>query len=130
MSLGEADAKFPDSTVSGLPPSPSRENPGQVFPKTDPAPASPPPTEGWQKYMGNPYLMQTTLQKLEHSLNEAISVFEKEQGAGTAEGDFLGTLRGWRTELERHFSSRPNPLKGHAVSEDIPPKREGGMFTD
>ncbi|KAI0030447.1 hypothetical protein K488DRAFT_87750 [Vararia minispora EC-137] len=37
--LGESDAKFPKTTTDGLPPSPSRENPGAVFPKTDPSTA-------------------------------------------------------------------------------------------
>ncbi|KAI0759042.1 hypothetical protein C8Q74DRAFT_1301705 [Fomes fomentarius] len=36
MSLGEANAKFPGQHAAGLPPSPSRENPGQVFPHSDP----------------------------------------------------------------------------------------------
>ncbi|KAB5594445.1 hypothetical protein CTheo_2076 [Ceratobasidium theobromae] len=37
-SLGEADAKFPSASKHGIPPSPSRENPGQVYPKSDPNP--------------------------------------------------------------------------------------------
>ncbi|KAA1466880.1 hypothetical protein DENSPDRAFT_831787, partial [Dentipellis sp. KUC8613] len=40
-SLGEADAKFPGSQSTALPPSPSAENPGQVYPKSDPKPAPP-----------------------------------------------------------------------------------------
>ncbi|KAG2005701.1 hypothetical protein CC2G_002085 [Coprinopsis cinerea AmutBmut pab1-1] len=32
----EPDPRFPIGTQSGLPPSPSRENPGQVFPSNDP----------------------------------------------------------------------------------------------
>ncbi|KAL1938919.1 hypothetical protein VTO73DRAFT_11072 [Trametes versicolor] len=38
--MGDADAKFPGQHGAGLPPSPSRENPGQVFPQSDPKAAS------------------------------------------------------------------------------------------
>ncbi|KZT59484.1 hypothetical protein CALCODRAFT_516089 [Calocera cornea HHB12733] len=42
MSLGDADAKFPGQSGEGLPPAKTRENPGQVYPKSDPqsAPSS------------------------------------------------------------------------------------------
>ncbi|EJU03666.1 hypothetical protein DACRYDRAFT_105828 [Dacryopinax primogenitus] len=42
MSLGEADAKFPGQGGNGLPPPKTAENPGQVYPKSDPqiAPSS------------------------------------------------------------------------------------------
>ncbi|KZP01576.1 hypothetical protein CALVIDRAFT_559387 [Calocera viscosa TUFC12733] len=42
MSLGDADAKFPGQGGDGLPPPKTAENPGQVYPKSDPqaAPAS------------------------------------------------------------------------------------------
>ncbi|KAI0060094.1 hypothetical protein BV25DRAFT_1993122 [Artomyces pyxidatus] len=37
--MGEADAKFPHQSGEGLPPAPTKENPGQVYPKSDPSPA-------------------------------------------------------------------------------------------
>ncbi|KAI0311678.1 hypothetical protein OF83DRAFT_1177344 [Amylostereum chailletii] len=37
--LGEADAKFPNQHGDGLPPPATPENPGQVYPKSDPSPA-------------------------------------------------------------------------------------------
>jgi len=36
--MGEADAKFPTASDNGIAPSPTRENPGQVYPKSDPQP--------------------------------------------------------------------------------------------
>ncbi|GJE92946.1 hypothetical protein PsYK624_091050 [Phanerochaete sordida] len=36
MSMGDADAKFPNQSSGAIPPSPSRENPGAVYPKSDP----------------------------------------------------------------------------------------------
>ncbi|TFY81390.1 hypothetical protein EWM64_g2625 [Hericium alpestre] len=44
-----ADAKFPGSTSDALPPSPTPENPGAVYPKTDPTPAPPDSIPGGAK---------------------------------------------------------------------------------
>ncbi|TFK48280.1 hypothetical protein OE88DRAFT_1810579 [Heliocybe sulcata] len=43
MSLSEADAKFPgqEPPTKTEAPEPTRENPGQVYPKVDPQPAQP-----------------------------------------------------------------------------------------
>ncbi|KAI0050758.1 hypothetical protein FA95DRAFT_1603222 [Auriscalpium vulgare] len=35
-----ADAKFPGQTGDAIPPSPTRENPAQVYPKSEPTPAA------------------------------------------------------------------------------------------
>ncbi|KAH7335397.1 hypothetical protein B0J17DRAFT_719930 [Rhizoctonia solani] len=37
-SMNEADAKFPTASDNGIPPSPTRENPAGVYPKSDPNP--------------------------------------------------------------------------------------------
>ncbi|KAG8690999.1 hypothetical protein FRC09_011770 [Ceratobasidium sp. 395] len=37
-SLGEADAKFPTAAGHGIGPEPTPENPGGVYPKSDPQP--------------------------------------------------------------------------------------------
>ncbi|CAE6470219.1 unnamed protein product [Rhizoctonia solani] len=36
--MNEADAKFPTASDNGIPPSPTRENPAGVYPKSDPNP--------------------------------------------------------------------------------------------
>ncbi|KAF9468291.1 hypothetical protein BDZ94DRAFT_1304573 [Collybia nuda] len=81
MSLGEADGKFPTANQgTGLPPSPTIENPGQVFPKSDPlaAPITPSQT-GSDHYIGNPYLMHGALQNVDRAFGEVITILESEE---------------------------------------------------
>ncbi|KAF4568294.1 hypothetical protein EYR36_010304 [Pleurotus pulmonarius] len=143
MSLGEADAKFPDSATNGLPPSPTRENPGQVrimlyFPKNDTegtCPPSPPPQEptvGSHQFTGNPFLIKSALQKLDHAIGEVVDLLENEGQSvgGSADGDtFVHKLRSWKMELE---SVRANHggCGDHHEAVSAPPETEGGMFTD
>ncbi|KAL4267364.1 Mediator complex subunit 9 [Pleurotus pulmonarius] len=134
MSLGEADAKFPDSATNGLPPSPTRENPGQVFPKSDPSSAPPPqePTVGSHQFTGNPFLIKSALQKLDHAIGEVVDLLENEGQSvgGSADGDtFVHKLRSWKMELE---SVRANHggCGDHHEAVSAPPETEGGMFTD
>ncbi|KDQ23915.1 hypothetical protein PLEOSDRAFT_1108386 [Pleurotus ostreatus PC15] len=134
MSLGEADAKFPDSATNGLPPSPTRENPGQVFPKSDPSPAPPArePTVGNDQFTGNPFLIRSALQKLDQAIGEVVDMLENEGQAvgGSAEEDtFVHKLKSWKMELEK---LRGNHRSGESHQEAVsaPPETEGGMFTD
>ncbi|GLB44210.1 hypothetical protein LshimejAT787_1601400 [Lyophyllum shimeji] len=105
MSLGEADGKFPTANqYTGLPPSPTRENPGQVFPKSDPQPApiSPPPT-GPEQYIGNPFLMNGALRKVDHAFGEVIAILESEENSHSGaheESPLLQRFRRWREELD------------------------------
>ncbi|THH30309.1 hypothetical protein EUX98_g3877 [Antrodiella citrinella] len=123
MSLGDADAKFPDSTAHGLPPSPSRENPGQVFPKSDPkaAPAGAIPGTGGDhepsSFMGNPFALQGVYNKLDSALDGVISALE------------VRKFKGWKSELDA--MRRSGQTRGHALPEgDRGAQQEGGMFTD
>ncbi|KAF8064027.1 hypothetical protein FPV67DRAFT_198784 [Lyophyllum atratum] len=105
MSLGEADGKFPTANqYAGLPPSPTRENPGQVFPKSDPqaAPITPPNT-GPEQYIGNPFLMNGALRKVDHAFGEVITILESEENSHSGaeeESPLLLRFRQWRDELD------------------------------
>ncbi|CAL1698130.1 unnamed protein product [Somion occarium] len=154
MSLGDADAKFPGNTDSAIPPSPSRENPGQVYPKSDPqgrvhsfrlvpaslltdyvataAPVESVPGTGGEhepgSFFGNPYAFDSVFGKLEHALNETISAVENEGqsvGASSNENAMLQKLRGWRTELDILRSGKQGFGRVHRGT-----PQEGGMFTD
>lgn len=105
MSLGEADGKFPTANqYTGLPPSPTRENPGQVFPKSDPQPAPiTPPQIGPEKYIGNPFLMNGALRKVDHAFGEVITILESEENSHSGadeESPLLQRFRQWREELD------------------------------
>ncbi|TFK36535.1 hypothetical protein BDQ12DRAFT_699583 [Crucibulum laeve] len=112
MSLGEADAKFPGQ-ATGLPPSPSRENPGQI---------SPTPNPGIEQAIGNPFLMNNALQKLDHALGDVLEILENEesaQGSSREENTLLWKFREWKDDLQRMRS-------GNVTASE----QEGGMFTD
>ncbi|KIJ64272.1 hypothetical protein HYDPIDRAFT_28708 [Hydnomerulius pinastri MD-312] len=121
--LGEADAKFPDQTSGGIPPSPTRENPGQVYPKSDPqaAPKSTVPGTGIQSgtptsVIGNPYLLENALRRLDTSLDDLIRIIESEEsatGSSSKETMYLEKFKSWKEELA-------------AVSTD----GGGGLFVD
>ncbi|TCD60550.1 hypothetical protein EIP91_009866, partial [Steccherinum ochraceum] len=128
------DAKFPNSTASGLPPSPSRENPGQVFPKSDPqaAPAESVPGTGGEReplsFMSNPFALQSVYNKLDAALDEAISALENEEssaGASANEDATVQKFKRWRLELTQIRKSGRIGEEGSSVVQ-----QEGGMFTD
>jgi len=141
MSLGDSDAKFPGQQGLAIPPSPSRENPGQVYPKSDPtstplntAPGTGAPNEkSPERFLGNPYLQKDVFGKVAQSLREAIQTIEREQSkmGGSPEGVVLvEKLEGWSKELRVIMAG------GHASARsDVPPANgvsaeEGGMFRD
>ncbi|EGO02997.1 hypothetical protein SERLA73DRAFT_103054 [Serpula lacrymans var. lacrymans S7.3] len=135
--LGEADAKFPGQGGDGIPPSPSRENPGQVYPKSDPkaAPKDTIPGTGKQNetssFTGNPYLLQGALDKLYHSLTDVINIIQEEKstmGGSSEEVAFLAKLKCWRNDITH---VRDSKSQGPRISGmDGVPADEGGMFTD
>ncbi|KDQ55940.1 hypothetical protein JAAARDRAFT_36716 [Jaapia argillacea MUCL 33604] len=142
MSLGDrlaGDAKFPGqeelSNAEG--PGSSRENPGGVYPKSDPAPAPPeslPGTGGESEptsYIGNPFLMKEVLGKLDHALSEVITTIGGEEnrvGGSADEEKLLQKFKGWRAEVDDIRSGR----MGHArtAGRSDPAERGGGLFTD
>ncbi|KAG6866331.1 hypothetical protein C0991_005798 [Blastosporella zonata] len=118
MSLGEADGKFPTANQgTGLPPPPSRENPGQVFPKSDPqsAPHTPVPPSG---IVGNPYLMAGALRKVDQALGEVIAILEGEERSHSGadeEAPLLTRFRRWREEIyDMREDSRTPPVRSRA----------------
>ncbi|KII90132.1 hypothetical protein PLICRDRAFT_40334 [Plicaturopsis crispa FD-325 SS-3] len=137
MSLGEADAKFPGRIDKALPPSPSRENPGQVYPKSDPAaaPANSVPGTGSvptpHSAIGNPFLFASVLEKLDHSLSEVISAIENEtnaMGESSEEAALLEKFKSWRQDLDRVRAGETMASRGAEFQYE--PAEEGGMFAD
>ncbi|TRM63281.1 hypothetical protein BD626DRAFT_548184 [Schizophyllum amplum] len=133
MSL--ADAKFPqeipESGPSAIPPSPTRENPGQVYPKSDPSPAPRHTPQGLDgpHQTGNPFVMKGALDKLHRSLSDVINVIEGEEsteGGTQGEDALLTKFKTWRTELEAIASGNVKLSAEHA--DTVRP--EGPMFTD
>jgi len=137
MSMGEADAKFPGQSSPAIAPSPTRENPGQVYPKSDPkaAPTESVPGTGGEhnptakNVLGNPYAFQGALRKLDSSLTDVISTIESEEssvGASEEVETLVAKFKGWREELGSLLSARSRVVNG---AEDSSPAN-GGMFAD
>ncbi|KAI6115002.1 hypothetical protein EV401DRAFT_2073780 [Pisolithus croceorrhizus] len=103
--LGEADAKFPGQEGGGVPPSPSAVNPGQVYPKSSPHGALYQvrgPRPGTSCVIGNPYLFEDALRKLENSLDDLIQIVGSEQKASGGSQKAAGLLQkfeNWKDEL-------------------------------
>ncbi|KAI6037947.1 hypothetical protein EDC04DRAFT_3063883 [Pisolithus marmoratus] len=135
--LGEADAKFPGQGGGGMPPSPSAVNPGQVYPKSSPqaAPRGSVPGSGAKPgtscIIGNPYLLEDALQKLENSLDHLIQLIGSEQKAIRGSEETTGLLakfESWRDEL-RVVRADPSP-GSYPDSEPPQSGASGGLFTD
>ncbi|KAI0339065.1 hypothetical protein BDW22DRAFT_1431980 [Trametopsis cervina] len=135
MSLGGADAKFPDQTSNAIPPSPTRENPGQVYPKSDPqaAPSESVPGTGGeqqpQSVVGNPFSLHGSFSKLDSALNEIISALEGEEssvGSSANENVLISKFKSWREELK----ALRGGAQGFGGSEAPGTPQEGGLFTD
>jgi len=140
MSLGDADAKFPGQLDknNNIPPSPSRENPGAVFPKSDPQGAPPesiPGTGGEeepsvQNTLSNPYVLEDALEKLDRALANAVSTITSEEGSLGVSGEAETLTRkfnGWREELRELVKGRKKVAQPSATAG---PTKGGGMFTD
>ncbi|TBU31337.1 hypothetical protein BD311DRAFT_863555 [Dichomitus squalens] len=143
MSLADADAKFPANGVqpSGIPPSPSRENPGQVFPKSDPKaapPASVPGTGGGHEpsaaeALGNPYVLEEAFSKLDHALTELITKIQGEErrvGAGTSGEALVRKFTGWRDELTQIRRGQGGATGTRRDANESARRKEGGLFAD
>ncbi|KAF5385726.1 hypothetical protein D9757_005515 [Collybiopsis confluens] len=140
MSLGEADAKFPTSSNSDIPPSPTIENPGQVFPKSDPhAPRlgtlpGAGRSNSSQIVIGNPFLMREAVLKIDHALGNAIDILEREEtsvGEPEDENELLKKFRQWRKELDEiHAGHRSLDPSASRSRSRVSLGREGGLFID
>ncbi|KIK43693.1 hypothetical protein CY34DRAFT_11544 [Suillus luteus UH-Slu-Lm8-n1] len=102
------DTKFPGQNRESIQPSPSIENPGQVYPKSDTtaAPAGSVPGTGSNPesgfIIGNPYLLEHALEKLEGSIGEVINIIDREmssQGTSDREVQIMEKLKGWRDDI-------------------------------
>ncbi|KAI8990424.1 hypothetical protein BD414DRAFT_437951 [Trametes punicea] len=141
MSMGDVDSKFPGQRSTAIPPSPSRENPGQVYPQSDPHAAPPesvPGTGGERnphpsEILGNPYVLDDSLSRLETALTEVISTIRSEErsvGAASDEDALLRKFERWRDELTQIRKGR-RLVGGVERSADAAAKqREGGLFAD
>ncbi|KAF9037336.1 hypothetical protein BDZ89DRAFT_1061491 [Hymenopellis radicata] len=118
MTTANEDAKFPGLHSSGLPPSPTIENPGGVYPQFDPSPPPAPPLLSHQNsgaFIANPFLMNEAFGKLDHALGEVITILENEE--------FLN----WRDQLDTIRTGKRTPSRSPARHT---PEREGGLFVD
>ncbi|KIM41851.1 hypothetical protein M413DRAFT_27415 [Hebeloma cylindrosporum] len=134
MTQQEYDAKYPGQ-ISGLPPSPTIENPGRVFPPSDPKRGpfvSPRRTATPEQFVGNPFLMSSALDKLDHAFGEVMLILEQEattQGRAIAGNPLYDKMMSWRDELEKMRLGEeelPDTLDRTPPTEG----QEGGMFTD
>ncbi|RPD77160.1 hypothetical protein L226DRAFT_533155 [Lentinus tigrinus ALCF2SS1-7] len=141
MSMGDADAKFPGQHGSGLPPSPSRENPGQVYPQSDPkaAPAETIPGTGGERQpatsgvLGNPYVLEESFSRLDHALTDVISKFQREErsvGAAPNEDALLRKFSNWRDELTQIRHGQRGVAGRESNADAARKQEEGGLFTD
>ncbi|KAI0651214.1 hypothetical protein C8Q79DRAFT_1004517 [Trametes meyenii] len=153
MSMGDApsmmvvlavDAKFPGQRT-GIPPSPTRENPGQVFPQSDPkgesAPAESVPGTGGgrsppaEEALGNPYVLEDAFSKLDGALTEVISKIRREErsvGAATNGDELLRKFEDWQSQLTqlrgggRSWRSTAERATDTAAGD----QQESGLFVD
>ncbi|KAJ8072959.1 hypothetical protein PM082_019542 [Marasmius tenuissimus] len=137
MSMGSVtDSKFPGQGESGIPPSPTIENPGQVYPHTDPSKSSDGDLtgrrleSGSQTLLGNPFLMRESLNKLDHALGDVIRIIEEEevsQGSSEEQNTLLEKFKQWRNDLDGVRAGVKTPERSRSR---VRPEHEGGMFTD
>ncbi|KDR78287.1 hypothetical protein GALMADRAFT_138397 [Galerina marginata CBS 339.88] len=149
------DAKYPGQNPGGLPPSPTIENPGRVFPKSDPSKGK--AFQCWlsvnannnsslivavitprrttpEQYVGNPFMMNTALDKLDHAFGEVIATFEQEdrsQDRGDEGNPLLHKFKSWRVELERIRRGEEELPPPDGLAQPQPRHQgEGGTFAD
>ncbi|EMD35122.1 hypothetical protein CERSUDRAFT_54332 [Gelatoporia subvermispora B] len=133
------DAKYISKVTPDIPPSPSRENPGQVYPRSDPqaAPSESVPgtggehEAGFMQSMSNPFALESILGDLDHSLSKVVATLQREEasaGASTDEDALLRKFKGWQQELLQIRTG----VKKHATSRDVGsgPQEGGGLFND
>jgi len=136
------EAKFPNQSSTGLPPAATAENPGQVYPKSDPNASSEtaiPGTDGSSEPPGSMVLgnrdnvFQSKVAKLDDSLREVIATIEDEAmsiGGSRHEDGLLLKLKGWKRELDGIRTGGLN-RPGHGIDyRGGLPAEKGGLFVD
>ncbi|KAJ7161009.1 hypothetical protein C8R46DRAFT_1106208 [Mycena filopes] len=130
--------------TNNLPPVPCPENPGRVYPRSDPTKAVRAPVSGFNspRYVGNPYLMHGAFKKLDHSLGEVIAILEGEEASSLLdeENPLLQKFRVWREELDKiRAADGRSPASASLVQLATPsrsrsprrsPAPDGGLFVD
>ncbi|KAK0200812.1 hypothetical protein DFS33DRAFT_1479206 [Desarmillaria ectypa] len=130
MSADWYDVKYPHTRSSGLPPHPCPENPGQVFPHTDPnkvnVAKTPPLQRTSEPLVGNPFFLNDALGKLDSSLGHVIQILEQEE-APEANNRLLRKFMDMRDELDRIRTGKKVLTHTH-----VSPERDtdGGLFVD
>ncbi|KAJ7454908.1 hypothetical protein B0H11DRAFT_255196 [Mycena galericulata] len=136
-----------ENDLNNLPPAPCPENPGGVYPRSDPRKASHTPASevNSPRYVGNPYLMHGAFKKLDHSLGEVIMILEGEEASSLLdeENPLLRKFREWREELDKiraaggrspasaSFVQLATPSRSRSPGRSrSPERREGGLFVD
>ncbi|KAH9477124.1 hypothetical protein JR316_0011040 [Psilocybe cubensis] len=107
MSQYEFDAKFPASATP----------PRRITPET---------------YVGNPFMMNAALDKLDHAFSEVISILEQEsssQDLETGDNVLLNRFKSWRDELEM-IRLGEEDLSFPQRLASPPAQNEGGLFAD
>ncbi|KAF7321012.1 hypothetical protein HMN09_00188100 [Mycena chlorophos] len=128
--------------MNNRPPSPCAENPGGVYPRSDPSKAVRVPNfeRHSPRYVGNPYLMNGAFKKLDHSLGEIIAILEGEEASSLLdeeENPLLAKFRTWRDELDNiRAGGGRSPASASALQlatpsrSRSPVRRDGGLFVD
>ncbi|KAJ7730676.1 hypothetical protein DFH07DRAFT_848497, partial [Mycena maculata] len=129
--------------MNNLPPEPCAENPGRVYPRSDPRKARSPASDfNSPRYVGNPYLMHGAFKKLDHALGEVIVVLEGEEASSLLdeENPLLQKFKEWREELDKiRAADGRSPASASVVQLATPsrsrspgrsrsPIRDGGLF--
>jgi len=93
-----------------------------------------------EQYVGNPFLMNAALDKLDHAFGEVISILEQETNSNstgpvedTSGSALLEKFRNLRSEVERTRlgdESLPERLPSTRPVSVNALKQEGGMFAD
>ncbi|OSC99994.1 hypothetical protein PYCCODRAFT_1437741 [Trametes coccinea BRFM310] len=141
MSMGDSDSKFPGQRNAAIPPSPSRENPGQVYPQSDPQPAPPESVPGTgsernprpNDILGNPYVLEDAFSKLDSALVEIIANIRREErsvGAAPSEDALLQKFTRWRAELTEIRRGRKSVGGVGNGGDAAVEQQDGGIFTD
>ncbi|KAJ7607373.1 hypothetical protein FB45DRAFT_948176 [Roridomyces roridus] len=134
--------------ANNIPPEPCAENPGRVYPRSDPRKAaSRAPSSDYirtPRYVGNPYLMHGAFKKLDHSLGELISILEGEEASSLLdeENPLLQKFKQWRDELDNiratdgrspastSIAQLATPSRSRSPGRSRSPVRAGGLFVD
>ncbi|KAJ6463503.1 hypothetical protein C8R45DRAFT_1025970 [Mycena sanguinolenta] len=131
-----------DSDINNRPPSPCAENPGRVYPRSDPSKAATPSDLSYPRYVGNPYLMNNAFKKLDHSLGEIIALLEGEKASYLLdeENPLLQKFKVWREELDNiradggrnpaAYTQLATPSRSRSPPRGRDVDRLGGLFVD